>query len=84
MDGSFEVGRILDVRFKKSGSQEFMIRWKGHGAGEDTWEPEENLDSKELIEKFMLRHQKVVEVEEKRLRFAPKRVKRLAFSYTSR
>ena len=47
----------MDVKFsKKSGNRKFLIRWKGHGADDDTWEPEENLDCSELIEKFLKKH----------------------------
>ena len=84
VEGHYEVGRIIEVQFKKSGSREFQVRWKGHGAADDTWEPEENLDCVELIEKFMLKHEAAVAIEEKSLRIAPKRVERLAFSYSAR
>ena len=67
VEGHYEVGRIIEVQFKKSGSREFQVRWKGHGAADDTWEPEA-----------------AVAIEEKSLRIAPKRVERLAFSYSAR
>ena len=58
-DGEYEVARILDVKFPKSGGRDFMIRWRGHGAEDDTWEPERNLDCSEMIKRFMERHQQV-------------------------
>ena len=84
LDGRYEVGRILDVNFKESGRREFLIRWKGHGAVDDTWQPEGNLYCVEMIRKFLEKHEEVTEVEEKTLRVAPKRVDRLALSYSPR
>ncbi|XP_059088238.1 eukaryotic translation initiation factor 5B-like [Tigriopus californicus] len=82
-DGHFEVQRIIDVRFlKKNDKREFLIRWKGCGPSDDTWEPEEHLDDEEMIEKFMKKWEKESLVEEKRLREAPKKVARLAFAAT--
>jgi len=78
-EGHYEVGRITEVKFRKDGSREFLIRWKGHGPDVDSWEPEENLDCPEKIEKFMEIHERVLNVSEKTLRIAPKKVERLAF-----
>jgi len=83
-DGDYEVARILEVKFKKSGEREFLIRWKGHNADSDSWEPESNLDCVGLIEKFMSKHEKVAMASEKSLRIAPKKVERLAFGCTAR
>ncbi len=48
----FEVARILD-RCVVRGQEQFLIRWKGYGAHEDTWEPTCNLDnSRRLLEEF--------------------------------
>jgi Chromo (CHRromatin Organisation MOdifier) domain len=41
-DLEFEVERILLHRHK-GGKMEYYVRWKGYGAGDDTWEPEANL-----------------------------------------
>jgi len=80
-DGNYEVGRILEVKFSKvGGKREFLVRWKGWGPDGDTWEPEENLDCEELIEKFMAKHEKIMEVSEKNLREDRKVVERLNYS----
>lgn len=49
----FEVDRILEVHFRKDGKKEFLVSWKGYSQSESSWEPEENLNCKELIEKFL-------------------------------
>jgi hypothetical protein len=45
-----EVDRLLAVREGKGG-REFVVRWQGQGAVEDTWEPERNI-GEEAIEEF--------------------------------
>ena len=79
-DGAYEVGRIQEVKFKKNGDREFLIRWKGHGPNDDTWEPEDNLNCDGLIEKFMEKHEKAIMIEEKELRVAPKKIERLMYA----
>jgi len=84
-EGNYEVARILEVKFSKvGGKREFLVRWKGWGPDGDTWEPEENLDCEELIEKFMVKHEKIMEVSEKHLREDRKVVERLNYSASKR
>ncbi|XP_028048125.1 chromobox protein homolog 3 [Monomorium pharaonis] len=64
----FEVERIIEVRFKKNGTKEFLIRWKGFSATDDTWEPERNLSCPELIAKFMQKVEKAKTSEMRELR----------------
>lgn len=50
--GHYEVERILNHRrksFRKKDRTEYLIRWKGFGPEEDTWEPEANLSGCEEI-----------------------------------
>lgn len=54
----FEVEKIIEVHFKKNKTKLFLIRWKGFSAADDTWEPEENLNCPDLIEKFMQKVEK--------------------------
>lgn len=49
----YEVERIMDVYIHRNNKREFLIRWKGYSSKSDSWEPEENLDCQDLIEKFM-------------------------------
>jgi hypothetical protein len=49
----FQVKEVLEVKFMKNGKREFLIRWKGFGAKDDTWEPEAHLSCTDLIEKLM-------------------------------
>ncbi|XP_011866443.1 PREDICTED: chromobox protein homolog 5-like [Vollenhovia emeryi] len=64
----FEVEKIIEVRFKKNGTKEFLIRWKGFGAADDTWEPEKNLNCSELIARFMQKVEKAKTSEMRELR----------------
>ena len=48
----YKVESILDS--KRTGDQwEYLVKWKGYGPEEDSWEPKENLDhAKELLKKY--------------------------------
>eukprot|EP00965_Chrysotila_dentata_P199987 6179713-Pleurochrysis_carterae.AAC.2 len=48
----YAVHRILDEREGSDGSHEFLIKWKGYKASQNTWEPEANILNKKLIARF--------------------------------
>ncbi|XP_019751374.1 chromodomain Y-like protein 2 isoform X1 [Hippocampus comes] len=49
----YEVEHIVDRRRNKKGKWEYLIRWKGYGSKEDTWEPENHLlHCEEFIDRF--------------------------------
>lgn len=49
----YEVERIVDKRRNKKGKWEYLIRWKGFGSKDDTWEPEHHLlHCEEFIDQF--------------------------------
>ncbi|XP_076014921.1 chromodomain Y-like protein 2 [Genypterus blacodes] len=53
----YEVERIVDKRRNKKGKWEYLIRWKGYGRREDTWEPEQHLlHCEEFIHRFNRLH----------------------------
>lgn len=68
--------RIIDVHYLKNGAKEFLIRWKGYKSSDDTWEPEENVSSPELIEKFMRKVEEAKSANQKELRAERKHTKR--------
>lgn len=74
----YEVAQIIDVRNKKGGKREFLIRWKGYGARYDNWEPEENLNCNDLIAAFDKKLDKAKSSTQKELRAVPKTTKRYA------
>jgi hypothetical protein len=42
----YEVKDVLDRRIK-NGNEEYLIRWKGYGPADDSWEPRKNLNNLE-------------------------------------
>lgn len=64
----YEVERILDVYIHRNNKREFLIRWKGYSSKSDSWEPEENLDCGDLINKFMEKVEQIKNVSLKELR----------------
>lgn len=48
-DEEFEVEKIIHHRKQSNGTIEYLVRWKGYGADDDTWEKESNLTSSALI-----------------------------------
>lgn len=76
----FEVEKIIEVRFKKNGTKEFLIRWKGFSPADDTWEPEKNLNCPELIAKFMQKVEKAKTQEMRELRANRVHTKRYTLS----
>ncbi|VDO50937.1 unnamed protein product [Onchocerca flexuosa] len=57
-DDEFEVDRILNVAVMDGEVKYQVIRWKGYGSDEDSWEPEENLETARLIlDEYIANHQ---------------------------
>lgn len=54
----WEVEKVVNVRKGKGGKKEFLIRWKGCKATEDTWEPEDGINCPNLIAAFLKKNKK--------------------------
>ena len=52
----YEVGHIRDIR-KMGRTLKALVRWKGYGEGDNTWEPLKNLDhASEALADFYRHH----------------------------
>lgn len=54
----WEVEKVVNVRSSRGGKKEYLIRWKGCKASEDTWEPENGISCPSLINAFLKKNKK--------------------------
>merc|ERR1712080_297110 len=52
MEEEYTVEKVVDKRTGKSGKIEYLLKWKGYGDKDNTWEPKENLDCHDLMKDF--------------------------------
>lgn len=51
-DDIYVVEKILDRRQLDNGQVEYLIKWFGYDRVDATWEPEENVFCKDLIDQY--------------------------------
>jgi len=53
-EGEYEVDTILDMRIDpKNGGREYLVKWKGYGDDENTWERDENMQCPLILAAFL-------------------------------
>lgn len=53
----YEVEKILGKKFNKKGKPIYLVKWKGYGPSENTWEPLENLETvQDLVDEYEKTH----------------------------
>ncbi|EDW07391.1 M-phase phosphoprotein 8 isoform X1 [Drosophila mojavensis] len=57
VDREFEVEAIVGHK-SKNGESFFLVRWKGYGKEDDSWEPEAELNCDDLIEEYRKKNSK--------------------------
>jgi len=48
----FEVESIRDTRTTTSGQQKYLVKWKNYPEQDSSWEPTENLNCPEILQRF--------------------------------
>lgn len=76
----YEVDKIVQMRFKKDGTREFLVHWKRWSSHYDTWEPEANLSCPDIIEKFMKKVEEDKNLNPKELRATRKHTQRFTLN----
>lgn len=79
-DDEYEVDRIQEVRKKRDGTREFLVKWKKWSHDYDTWEPEANLSCPDLITKFMQQVESAKNVDLHELRIGRKHTERFTLN----
>jgi len=55
-DSEFIVEKVISKKTGKNGRIEYLLKWKGFGEADNTWEPMENLKCSDLIKQYEDKH----------------------------
>lgn len=63
IQGEYVVEKVVDKRVTKNGKTQYLLKWKGYGSEENTWEPVEHIYCVDKVKQF---EQKLKEKENKK------------------
>ena len=52
----YRVDHLLNMRYSRNGSREFLVKWEGWSSEWNTWEPEEHILDQEMLYDFLRGH----------------------------
>ena len=62
----YPVEKVVDMRYRMGTDKEYLLKWKGYPASENTWEPEDHLNCPRLVKEF---HTKVTKWKERQKQY---------------
>ena len=66
-DEEYVVEKVLDKRISPNGIKtEYLLKWKGFGFEDCTWEPSENMNCDDLMEAYEKERKAIYETKKKR------------------
>ena len=55
----YEVEKVLNHKIDRKGHRWFLLKWKGYPADANSWEKEEDLNCKELLDEYLEKAERI-------------------------